>query len=217
MHIYACDAESEPINFTNYTDGQLTPNFTLYEHCMRWWYLQVCRLFIFALEIGDSGLFLCPFSFCFLSLSRLSAVRLIIRILLVLVFIAVYFLSECITLIFCWWAVYVFNASRQRTSTKCLGSARLFFARAFLLSLARIMRKTHRNYHTLTNERVEKRLKKKKPTRNTKNNSFWCRNILYYYQHIFGARWCASPFCPIYIHMQQRCWVCVCVPRLLNR
>lgn len=35
MHIYACDAESEPINFTNYTDGQLTPNFTLYEHCMQ--------------------------------------------------------------------------------------------------------------------------------------------------------------------------------------
>ena len=164
------------------------------------------------LEIGDSGLFLCPFRFVFLASLGASYYSYFSSF----AFITVYFLSECITLIFCWWAVYVFNASRQRTSTKCFGSVVSFsLVHLILLSLSRIMRKTHRNDDTFTNERVEKRLKKKRPE--IRKTIHFDAVISYIITNISSEHGDALHLSSQFTYTCSNDAECVCVLRLLSR
>lgn len=96
----------------------------------------------------------------------------------------------------CFWSLLMsslsFNASRQHQTPKNTGNERCSFFSFFLSQRAK--RNIGKN-KTLLEKMMEKE-------RNTKNNSFWCCNILYYYQHRTSA-FTFSQF--TYTHM------CLCV------
>lgn len=67
IHMYIktvlCMLNSEPINFTNYTDGQLTPNFTLYavDDIFKFAAFSSSQFFSFFLSLSPPNMWLCYF------------------------------------------------------------------------------------------------------------------------------------------------------------
>lgn len=170
---------SEPINFTNYTDGQLTPNFTLYA---------VDDIFKFAAFSSSFSGYVIQFSSHLIS-SHLIANRLPL------------WLSTS-TLWSLLMSSLVFNASTQQVQN-------VYISFTLLFNIVRKPKEKKQNQHK--NENFLKEVEKK---RNSKNNSFWCCNILCYYDasSIRIWFWFTFFFSPIYIHL-----ICLAVCRLLNR